>query len=686
MTTDLISLFVIVLVAAVCPLIAKLIPNKLIPETVFLIIAGALLGPNMAGAIQLTDSVDLLSDLGLAFLFLLAGYEIDPKCLTGSQGKRGLITWLVSFAIAFVAMQLIPATSEDPVEAVALTIALTTTALGTLMPILKDRELLGTRVGDATLAYGTWGELGPILAMAILLSSRAQWKTILILLAFIALCVVVAVVQSRAMKSDNVVFRFLADAIRSNSQTAVRMVVVLMVGLVALSAIFDLDIVLGAFAAGFILRYIIPEGNEELEQRLDSIAYGFFVPLFFVVSGAKIDLTAVVAQPLLLVGFIIMLFVIRAVPIYISMSTDKETKDISSHNRLTVALYCTTALPLIVAVTSVAVDAGSMTQETASVLVAAGAVTVFLMPLLASITYRVADAKPIEAAKEIAQNPSDAKDILHDHWELQRLIARQEAVERAVARHQAAVATASANAVAGARAAAAAKAKAGAEAGAHAADADGGWDDDGSAMGRESERKLAMDEALEAAAKEVARARANAAKQGGKHSVSPTGPATATAEGSEGPAAPGGASSSDFGTGPVYATGPLYSAYSVPEELSDEASRELIERRREERRRHVARVAVREYDRRLAEMGRMAERGGIDSELERAADEARRRAAEDSIVDVSPSLVESEREAAKRTGVKDAGSASADSKEGSSGDGNGSGAAGPGGVGEAPRA
>ena len=659
MTTDLISLFVIVLVAAVCPLIAKLIPNKLIPETVFLIIAGALLGPNMAGAIQLTDSVDLLSDLGLAFLFLLAGYEIDPKCLTGSQGKRGLITWLVSFAVAFVAMQLIPATSEDPVEAVALTIALTTTALGTLMPILKDRELLGTRVGDATLAYGTWGELGPILAMAILLSSRAQWKTILILLAFVALCVVVAVVQSRAMKSDNVVFRFLADAIRSNSQTAVRMVVVLMVGLVALSAIFDLDIVLGAFAAGFILRYIIPEGNEELEQRLDSIAYGFFVPLFFVVSGAKIDLTAVVAQPLLLVGFIVMLFVIRAVPIYISMSTDKETKDISSHNRLTVALYCTTALPLIVAVTSVAVDAGSMTQETASVLVAAGAVTVFLMPLLASITYRVADAKPIEAAKEIAQNPSDAKDILHDHWELQRLIARQEAVERAVARHQAAVATASANAVAGARAAAAAKAKAGAEAGAHAADADGGWDDDGSAMGRESERKLAMDEALEAAAKEVARARANAAKQGGKHGVSPTGPATAKASvdvsaDASSDATSGGACANGFGTGPLYGTGSLYGSYAIPEGMSEEASRELIERRREERRRHVARVAVREYDRRLAEMGRMAERMGIDSELEQTVHEARRRDDEDSVVNVSPSVVESERAARKEAGEKPA--------------------------------
>ena len=89
MTVDLVSLAIIALVAAACPIVAKLIPNKLVPETVFLLIAGALLGPNMTGAIVLTDAVGLLSDLGLAFLFLLAGYEINPKSLTGSQGKRG---------------------------------------------------------------------------------------------------------------------------------------------------------------------------------------------------------------------------------------------------------------------------------------------------------------------------------------------------------------------------------------------------------------------------------------------------------------------------------------------------------------------------------------------------------------------------------------------------------------------
>ncbi len=89
MTQDLVSLAVIALVALVCPIVAKLIPGQLIPETVFLLVAGAFLGPYMAGFIQITDSVGLLSDLGLAFLFLLAGYEINPKELTGTKASAG---------------------------------------------------------------------------------------------------------------------------------------------------------------------------------------------------------------------------------------------------------------------------------------------------------------------------------------------------------------------------------------------------------------------------------------------------------------------------------------------------------------------------------------------------------------------------------------------------------------------
>lgn len=397
MTHDFISLALIALVAAAAPIVASLIPKKPIPETVLLLLGGALLGPCMANVIWLDDSVALLSDLGCAMLFLLAGYEINPQIITGREGRRGLATWGITLALAFAAVHAFTNVSANGLDGLAVTIALTTTAIGALMPILKERNLVETRLGASILAYGTWGELGPVVAMALLLSTRAKWETIAILAAFITVAVLLAVFGNRSARAGGRIVKILTAGRETTSQTFVRTTMLLLIVLVALSSLFNLDIVLGAFAAGFILRYIVPEGDHELDKKLEAIGYGFFIPLFFVISGAKIDLTAVAAQPLLLLGFIGMLLLIRAVPIFIAMARDKdpEVVELGANGHVTVAIYCTTALPLIVAVTSVAVSAGAMEASVASVLVSAGALTVLIMPLVAQLIYRAADTRPI---------------------------------------------------------------------------------------------------------------------------------------------------------------------------------------------------------------------------------------------------------------------------------------------------
>lgn len=270
------------------------------------------------------------------------------------------------------------------------------------MPIIKERGLLGTRLGDSILSYGTWGELGPIVAMALLLSTRSTWTTASILVLFIVIAVLTAVFGHESSKKEGPIRDIFFAGRDTTSQTFVRITMLLLIALVTLSSLFSLDIVLGAFAAGFILRYIIPKGSQDLEKKLNAIGYGFLIPLFFVISGAKIDLLAVAENPLLLVGFIAMLVLIRAVPIFLSMRYDKdpEVAELGGRAHASVALYCTTALPLIVAVTSVAVNAGAMSDSTASVFVSAGALTVLIMPLIASATYRVADAHPIERLRE----------------------------------------------------------------------------------------------------------------------------------------------------------------------------------------------------------------------------------------------------------------------------------------------
>lgn len=425
MEADLISLAVIVAMAFLCPVISQSIPGKPIPETVFLLIAGTICGPHVLGIIGLSDAVNLLSDLGLGFLFLLAGYEINPSVLSGTEGKRGVVTWAATLALAFGVVFLLPDVSATHIDGLSVTIALTTTAIGTLLPILQERGILETRVGEEVLAYGTWGEIAPIIAMTLLLSTRAEWITVAVLFAFLVIAVICGVIPKIARKAGGYVFRFIERNADSNSQMLVRSVVLLLVVLTAVSAVFDLDIVLGAFAAGFIVRYVVPEGSELLEQKLDSIAFGFFIPLFFIVSGAKIDVTAITANPRLLLGFIGLLLLVRAVPVFIGLSTGRDSRTMSVRDRLAVASYCTTALPLIVAVTSVAVSANAMSQQTASVLVAAGGITVFLMPLLSQALMRTANADLGEAFRQIKADPHDAKDILREHRALERERHRQ---------------------------------------------------------------------------------------------------------------------------------------------------------------------------------------------------------------------------------------------------------------------
>lgn len=156
-----------------------------------------------------------------------------------------------------------------------------------------------------------------------------------------------------------------------------------------LAFLFQLDVVLGAFAAGFILRFVTPNGNHTLNLKHEGVGYGFLIPVFFVVSGASIDVKAVVANPALLITFIIMLLLVRAVPFFVATTLDHRVNPLDPQDKLTVSLYCTMALPLIVAVTSLAVQGGTMHQTTASTLVAAGAVTVFLMPLLGGLTSKL---------------------------------------------------------------------------------------------------------------------------------------------------------------------------------------------------------------------------------------------------------------------------------------------------------
>jgi Kef-type K+ transport system membrane component KefB len=405
-----VSLFWIVLCAVAAPLLAGLVPRRLVPEVVLLLVFGMIIGPEVLDLAQLDGGIEALRELGLGLLFLLAGYEIEVKQLTGRGGRRAFITWLISFALAFSLVFLLGFLGVLSARS-AVAIALTSTALGTLLPILRDSGLLNTRVGTAVLNHGAVGELGPVVAMALLLGTGGSFEAIVVLVVFGLVALAVAMVSTR-LRPGSSLYSLIQRGSETTAQTTVRLVVLLLVGLGVLAIAFDLDVVLGAFAAGFVLRRALPEGNESLEHKLDGLAFGLLIPIFFITSGMAIDPRAVAEQPIALLTFVALILIVRGVPIFLASWLERDPpggpRMFTRRDSLRIALYGATGLPIIVAVTSVAVDSGQMTDQHASLLVAGGAITVLALPMTATLLGGgqsrrspdeiVNDVKPAEAS------------------------------------------------------------------------------------------------------------------------------------------------------------------------------------------------------------------------------------------------------------------------------------------------
>lgn len=401
------------LVAALAPFVASVVPGRAIPEVVFLVFAGALLGPYGVDVIRSSGgTLSLISELGMAFLFLQAGYEIRPAELVGPMGKHASICWGASMVAAIALVSLTGFSRFTGMAGVAFAIMLTTTAYGTLAPIMRARDLTNTPVGRAVTAYGATGEVLPVIAVALLLSTRSLLVTVAVLVAFLFVCVRIARLSTSTARIGARFRDFVRSSAGSSTQTPLRLVVLLLVFLVFLAEVAGFDAVLGAFAAGFVLRVFSPDGNRELEERIEAIGNGFLIPAFFVISGAGIDLSAAFSDPGLLFLFIGLLVAVRGVSVAISLHVNPETREMSPQERFVTTAYCVMALPLVVAITRIVVDAGAMTTEDASVLVTAGAVTVLVIPILTSLVRVAAPTHPVHALTSIVSGKESADEAL----------------------------------------------------------------------------------------------------------------------------------------------------------------------------------------------------------------------------------------------------------------------------------
>lgn len=395
MSSEFSSLVVIAAIAAFVPLIVGLFRIK-VAEVVLLLGAGIVFGPEVLGWITIDDSIDLLSELGLGLLFFLAGMELEGRAVRGQSGRLAATGWFASLAVASLLAIVMTATGKIE-DTIGVAIALTSTALGTLLPILRDRGELGTRFGTMFMGAGAWGELGPIIAIAVLLGTQSSFVAILSLIGFGIAAFILATLPSK-LAGDRV-RAILERGHHTSSQTALRFTLLLLILLLALAGTFGLDVVLGAFVAGIIVRRFSPPSEEStLQVRIEAIGFGFFIPLFFVVSGANLDIRSIIENPAPMIRFFVYILVARGLVQYLLYRRALPDR----RERARFSLLVATGLPIIVAITSIEVEAGVMRPENAAALVGAGALTVLVFPLVGNALAGRPRSPAVEADQERA--------------------------------------------------------------------------------------------------------------------------------------------------------------------------------------------------------------------------------------------------------------------------------------------
>ena len=374
------TLLIVPLLAVLAPLFARGVSRLLpVPIVVFELLLGILAGPAVLGWATPSDFAEGMSEFGLAILFFVAGTEIEFAAFRGRLGRRASSGWLISLAAA-IGAGFVLAPGE---EAIVIGVALSSTALGTILPILRDAGELHTPFGKAASAVGAVGEFGPLIAISIFLGSREPGVATIVLAAFVAIAGLGIWLASRVPHGK--MHTVVNSTLHTSAQFAIRVVLLVLSALVALSVARDLDMLLGAFAAGIIWRLLMRDASEKdraaVESKIEGVAFGFLIPIFFVYTGVTFDLQALLDEPLLFlllpVG-LVGLLVLRGLPSMLAAPEDATGRD-----RLSLALLGATGLPIIVAVTAVGVDEGILSTTHQSVLVATGMLSVLVFPLVA---------------------------------------------------------------------------------------------------------------------------------------------------------------------------------------------------------------------------------------------------------------------------------------------------------------
>ena len=377
------DLVLVLLVAAAVPLVLAAVPRLLVPAAVLEIVAGIVLGPDVLDLVDLDQAVQVVSTIGLAFLLFLAGLEIDLASLRGRSGQlalRGLAASLVLAALVGAVLDLAGIVGSGTFVAVLLI----ATSLGLVVPVLRDAQAADRPLGRLVVAGASLGEVAALVLLSLSFSESGTGPgTVLLLVLALAGAAVLLVLSGRRAARSPRIVRTVDRLADTSAQLRVRLTVLLVVGLGAVAERLGLEAILGAFLAGVVLRAVDPDGtmsHPHFRHKLEGLAFGFVVPVFFVASGLAFDLGALTAGPgalAMVAVFLAALLLVRGLPAlaYRTSLTGREV--------VAAGLLQATSLPFLVAGTAIGSALGAIDPEDAAALVGAGLLSVVLFPALA---------------------------------------------------------------------------------------------------------------------------------------------------------------------------------------------------------------------------------------------------------------------------------------------------------------
>ena len=400
------NLVIVVAVAFVCPLLLGVFPALRIPSVVLEVVAGIVLGPSVLGWVHIDDAVQVLSLIGVAFLLLLAGIEIDYDQLRGRQLEVALLGFALSFGIA---LALGFGLNSAGVFSAPFLIAviLSATSLAVVLPVLKDSNLIESRFGQLVIAGTSIADVATIVMLSLFFSmdSGGLGSRLLLFGAFglLGLAAAGTIFVGEHLARVSAALMKLQD---TTAQIRVRGAFLLLIAFSIFALQFGLEAILGTFIAGAILKLADRDRmmtHTHFHRKLEEAGFGIFIPVFFVASGIRFDGHALFASGSALAKvplFFILLLVIRGLPAIVYRPL--------VGTRLTAAagFLQATNLSFVIVASTIGVQLGLLSGATAAALVAAAVLSVVVYPLIALTLLRGMGESAREAAAAGAAEPA----------------------------------------------------------------------------------------------------------------------------------------------------------------------------------------------------------------------------------------------------------------------------------------